>query len=136
MQLDVLDDYGDAEARVATVKYDPYLMDASRYLIGTELPHQPCVFREVAFAAGAMQRRPVQMLTVECDRDGIIGRVVVKVDLKLDARIVGDVVVHRDMKGRTVSREGSVQGHGDLAKQTVVALSPIADLLPVPGCAA
>ena len=67
MQLDVLDDYGDAEARVATVKYDPYLMDAPRYLIGTELPDQPCVFGEVAFTPCAMQRRLAEELTVECD---------------------------------------------------------------------
>ena len=99
------------------VKHDPHFVDTSSDLHGVELPDQPSVLSEVALPACPMQRRLAEKLTVECYRDGVVGRVVVEIDLKLDARVLGNVVVDADVEGRAVSREGSVQGHGDLAEQ-------------------
>ena len=107
------------------VKHDPHFVDTSSDLHGVELPDQPSVLGEVAVTTCPMQSRLAEKLVVERDRDGVVGRVVVKVDLKLDTRVLGNVVVDADVEGRAVSREGFVQGHGDLAQQAVVTLCPV-----------
>ena len=73
--------------------------------MGSELPDQPSVLGEVAFTTLVRCRvRLAEKLAVERDRDGVVGRVVVEVKLKLDARVLGNVVVDADVEGRAVSQ--------------------------------